>query len=304
MISGANVIPLLIGCGFRASIPLGAAWATTRLASRFSAATRHFIWACAIAIALLMPLTIAHFAIGLAEPRSQLEQRIVAIVNPRTPRHRTTLLGKCMVALATLLVALAAGALQIKAREIQTPIGQIKIPIPAIQVRSSAPELSTNGTEAKMSSVSTDSNTVRNSQPEGFHWAAPMREHQTIEVHLGRGSIQVLPSTDGTVRVEARTDNSYRSEIKAVATSSGVKFCNIITTARESRNYCEPDPQKSRIEEDQPAIKFVIYIPDDLHFSGSTILGDVTAERPRGDTDLASINGSITVKFAPEQGVS
>src|SRR5262249_37450139 len=42
-------------CGFRASIPLGAAWAATRLASRFSAATRHFIWACAIAIALLLP---------------------------------------------------------------------------------------------------------------------------------------------------------------------------------------------------------------------------------------------------------
>jgi beta-lactamase regulating signal transducer with metallopeptidase domain len=531
--SGANVIPLLIGCGFRASIPLAAAWAATRLASRFSAATRHFIWACAITIALFLPLAatvtprwsvgtpaqltrlasvdrlataqstvptfatgqpirvdarrkpehsnssgvkpwiiatwiwltgaaivfcyalmghiaawrlyrttrkvedpwfkdvqqlakdaglnerlyvvesaavstpvvihlrrpivvmpevarrwspgriravllhelahikrndfymqnlahfscaiywfnplvwfaahqlrlereracddfvlvsgtsgadyatdlleiacgsstprIANFAIGLAERRSQLERRIVAIVNPQTPRHATTLLGKFMVAFPTLLVALAAGAVQIKAREIQAPIGQIKIPVPAIQVRSRAAELSTGVTEAKMRFIATDSNAERNPQPGEFHWAARMHKHQTIEVHLGRGSIQVVPSTDGTVRAEARTDKSHRSEIKAVSTSSGVKFCNIITTTRESRNYCEPDPQKSRIEEDEPAIEFVIYIPGDLHLSGSTVLGNVTAEHPCGDTDLASINGSITVKLAPEQGAN
>lgn len=248
--------------------------------------------------------TAANFAIGLAERRSQLEQRIVAIVNPRTPRHTMTLLGRLMVALSMLLVALAAGAVQIRTKAIQAPIGGIKIPVPAMQVPSGAPELSIGGTEVKMRSVATEPNAKRNSQLDGFRWAARMNEHQTVEVHLGRGSIQVLPSTDGMVRVEAHTDNSYQSEIKAVSTSTGVKLCNIVTTARESRNYCEPGPETSRIQEDQPAIEFVIYIPDDLHFSGSTILGDVTAERRRGDTDLASINGSITVKLAPEQGAS
>jgi beta-lactamase regulating signal transducer with metallopeptidase domain len=248
--------------------------------------------------------TLTHFAIGLAEHRSQLEQRIVAIVNPRTPRHTMTLLGRFMVALPTLLVALAAGAVQIKATAIQAPIGRIKIPVPATQVRSSSSELSTGGTQAKMRSVATESNAERNSQPDGFHWAARMNEHQTVEVHLGRGSIQVLPSTDGMVRVEARTDNSNRSEIKAVSTSSGVKFCNIIGTTRESQNYCEPGPQASRIEEDQPATEFVIYVPDSLHFSGSTILGDITAERPSADSDLATINGSITVKLAPQESAN
>jgi len=248
--------------------------------------------------------TVTHFAIGLAEHRSQLEQRIVAIVNPRTPRHTMTLLGRFMVALPTLLVALAAGAVQIKARAIQAPIGGIKIPVPAIQIRSGWSELSISGTETKMRSVATESNAERNSKPDGFHWAARMNEHQTVEVHLGRGSIQVLPSTDGMVRVEARTDNSNRSKIKAVSTSSGVKFCNIIATTRESRNYCEPGPQTSRIEEDQPVTEFVIYVPDSLHFSGSTILGDITAERPSADSDLATINGSITVKLAPEEGAN
>ena len=50
--------------------------------------------------------------------------------------------------------------------------------------------------------------------------------------------------------------------------------------------------------------EFVIYVPDSLHFSGSTILGDITAERPSADSDLATINGSITVKLAPEEGAN
>src|SRR5260370_19008676 len=54
---GPNAIPLLIECGFRASLPVGIAWATTRLPFRSSAATRHFIWASAITIALLLPLS-------------------------------------------------------------------------------------------------------------------------------------------------------------------------------------------------------------------------------------------------------
>jgi Beta-lactamase/BlaR1 peptidase M56 len=56
MTSGLQVIPLLIDCGFRASLPVGIAWAATHLASRSSAATRYFVWACAISTAALLPL--------------------------------------------------------------------------------------------------------------------------------------------------------------------------------------------------------------------------------------------------------
>src|SRR6266404_8969082 len=50
----------------------------------------------------------APFAIGLAVHRSQLEQRLVAILNPRTPRLSATVLGRVMVALPVLFVTLAA----------------------------------------------------------------------------------------------------------------------------------------------------------------------------------------------------
>jgi beta-lactamase regulating signal transducer with metallopeptidase domain len=248
--------------------------------------------------------TAAHFAIGLAEDRSQLEQRLVAIVNPRTPRHSTTILGRFMVALPMLLVALAAGAVQITARAIQIPVGPIKTLAPAIQVRIGAADLLTGRTQAKMRTVPTDSSPEENSQPEEFHWAARMHEHQMIEVHLGRGSIQILPSMDDTVRVQARTDRPHESEIQAVSTSTGVKFCNIVTTAPESSNYCEPGQDTPRIQEDQPATQFVIYVPAGLHFNGNTIVGDITAERPSADSDMATIDGNITLELAPEEGAN
>ena len=248
--------------------------------------------------------TAATVAIGLAEHRLQLEQRLIAIVNPRTPRQSTTILGKFMVAVPMLFVALGASAVQIAAGAIKVPVGPIKIPAPVIQVRADAAERLTGGTQAKIRTVPTDSSPEGNSQPEEFHWAARMHEHQMIEVHLGRGSIQVLPSMDDTVRVQARTDRPHESEIQAVSTSTGVKFCNIVTTARESRNYCEPGQDTSRIQEDQPATQFVIYVPAGLHFNGNTIVGDITAERPSADSDMATIDGNITLELAPEEGAN
>ena len=250
------------------------------------------------------PSTAAPFAIGVALCRSQLERRLVAIVNPRTPRSSTTNLGKFMVALPMLLVALAAGAVQITAGAIEVPFEAIKIPPPTIQVPADAAQLFIAGTPMNMHSVRMESNTQKNSQAEEFHWAATMHEHQRVEVHLGRGSVQVLPSRDDTVRVQARTDNPRHTEIQAVSTSSGVKFCNIVTTARESRNYCEPGQETSGIAEDQPATEFVIYVPAGLHFAASTVVGDITAKHPRADTDMATINGNIALELASGEGAN
>jgi beta-lactamase regulating signal transducer with metallopeptidase domain len=46
-----------VGCALRASIILGFAWGVTALLSRASASTRHFVWACAIVGAALVPAT-------------------------------------------------------------------------------------------------------------------------------------------------------------------------------------------------------------------------------------------------------
>lgn len=248
--------------------------------------------------------TATSFAIGLALRRSQLEQRLAAIVNPGTPRS-STVRGRFMVAFPMLCVALAAGALQVTAGAIPTPVGAIKIPASAIQVRAGAAELATSGIQPKTHSVQADSNAERNSLPsEEFHWAATMHEHQTVEVHLGRGTVHVLPSKDDTVRVQARTNDPRRSEIRAVPTPEGVRFCNVVARSSQSVNYCEPSQDASRIPEDQPTTEFAIYLPAGLHFGGSTVLGDITAEKPGADCNMATTHGNITFELAADEGAT
>ena len=249
--------------------------------------------------------TFTPFAIGLAVfHRSQLEQRLVAILNPRTPRHSTTVLGRFILASPMLFAALTAGAIQITGRAIQVPVGAIKIPVTTMEVRAGEAQFSARATQVKTRSVPTEPSAEWNSPPEEFHWAATMHEHQTVEVHIARGSIRVLPSADDIVRVQARTDGPHKSGIQTVSTPSGVKFCNVVTTFGGSRNYCEQGQDKSRVQEGQPTTDFVIYVPTGLHFAGSTVLGDITAELPSADIDMATIDGNITLQLATEQGAT
>jgi beta-lactamase regulating signal transducer with metallopeptidase domain len=52
-----ELMPFFIGCALRASVLLGFAWGLTALMRRASASTRHFVWACAMAAAALVPGT-------------------------------------------------------------------------------------------------------------------------------------------------------------------------------------------------------------------------------------------------------
>jgi hypothetical protein len=131
-----------------------------------------------------------------------------------------------------------------------------------------------------------------------------MHENQTVEVRIARGAIRVLPSGDDTVRVLAHTDDPRKNGIRAVSTSSGVKFCNAVTTVRGSHNSCDPGPDASRGREGETRTDFVVYVPAGVHFSGSTVLGDITAEHPSADIDMATIDGNITFQLAAEQGAN
>jgi hypothetical protein len=203
-----------------------------------------------------------------------------------------------------LFAALTAGAIQITGRPIQVPVGAIKIPVTAIQVHAGQALLSARATQVKTRSVPTESSAEWNSPPEEFHWAATMHEHQTVEVHIARGSIRVLPSADDIVRVQARTDDPRKSAFQTVPTPSGVKFCTVVTTLGGSRNYGEQGQDKSRVQEGQPTTDFVIYVPAGLHFAGSTNFGNVTAEHSIADIDMATIDGDITFQLAADAGAT
>ena len=246
----------------------------------------------------------APFAIGLAVHRSQLEQRLVAILNPRTPRHSTTVFARAMVALPVLFVALVAGAIQIAARAIEGPVGTIRIPATVIRVGPRAELLSAREPQARTRPVPTEANGMGSSASEEFHWSAVMREHQTVEVRIARGSIRVLPTEDDAVRVDARTYDPHKGRIQAVATPSGMKFCSVLTTVHRARNDCEPREETSHDQDDLSRTDVVLHVPAGVYVVGSTLSGDITAEHPGADIDMATHDGDVTLQLATGEGAN
>ena len=232
----------------------------------------------------------APFAIGLAVDGSRLEQRLVAILDPRTPRHSATPIGRGIASLPVLFVALATGAIQITA--IEVPVGMVKTPA------------ASNERQAKSGPVPTEPSGAASLPSGDFHWSAVMHEHQMVEVSIARGSIRVLPSGDDTVRVQAHTDDPGKSAIQVVSTASGVKFCNVVTTVRGSHNSRDQGPHLSPDQEEETRTDFVISVPAGLHLSGSTRLGDITAEHENADIDMATIDGNITLQLAAQEGAN
>jgi len=207
-----------------------------------------------------------------------------------------------MAAVPVLFVALAIGAIQITA--IEVPVGTIKIPAASIRVGYRAELPSANERQAKSGPVPTEPSGAASVPSGDFHWSAVMHEHQMVEVRIARGSIRVLPSGDDTVRVQAHTDDPGKSGIQVVSTASGVKFCSVVTTVRGLHNSRDRGPHPSRDQEDEIRTDFVISVPAGLHFSGSTRLGDVTAEHPNADIDMATIDGNVTLQLAAQESAN
>jgi beta-lactamase regulating signal transducer with metallopeptidase domain len=244
----------------------------------------------------------APFAIGLAVHRSQLEKRLVAILNPSTQRHSATVLGRVMVTLPVLFVALAAGAIQITARAIEVPAGVMRIPAAVMRDGPGAELISANEPKAKTRPAPTEANSVGSSASGEFHWSAVMREHETVEVRIARGSIRILPSEDHAVRVDAQTDDPRMGKIQAAATPSGMKFCSVVTTLHGTRNDCEGSRQTSQDQDNPPRTDVVLHVPAGVYVAGSTLSGDITAEHPGADIDMATQDGDVTLQLAAEEG--
>jgi hypothetical protein len=106
------------------------------------------------------------------------------------------------------------------------------------------------------------------------------------------------------VHVDAQTDDPRRGKIQAVATPSGMKFCSLVTTLSGTRNDCEGNRQTSQDQDNPPRTDVVLHVPAGLHVAGSTLSGDITAEHPGAEIEMATHNGDVTLQLAAEEGAS
>jgi len=206
-----------------------------------------------------------------------------------------------MVALPMLFVALAAGAIHVTARAIEVPGGTVKIPAVVLRVGPRAELLSAREPQTKSAPVLTGTKGVGSSASREFHWSAVMREYQTVEVRIARGSIRILRSEHGAVRVDAQTDDPRRDRIEAAATPTGMKFCSVRTTVHEARSRFEASTGTSEDHGEPARIDVVLHIPAGVRVAGSTLSGDITAEHPGADIDMATHDGDVTLQLAAEE---
>ena len=80
-----DVLSLLIESSLRASLMLAAAWLVTIAARRASASTRHYVWACAITGAALVPIA-ASVSPRWPVPAPAIVESLSRTVGPLTGR--------------------------------------------------------------------------------------------------------------------------------------------------------------------------------------------------------------------------
>ena len=105
------------------------------------------------------------------------------------------------------------------------------------------------------------------------------------------------------MRVDAQTDDPRRGKIQAAATPSGMQFCSVNTT-HGTRDGCEGSRQTSQDQDNQPRTDVALHVPAGLHVAGSTLSGNITAEHPGVDIDMATQDGDVTLQLAAEEGAN
>jgi hypothetical protein len=139
-------------------------------------------------------------------------------------------------------------------------------------------------------------------QPDDFQWSGTVGVGQTVEIRGVNGRVRALPSDDGRVRVEA-TRTARRSDpgsvrMEVVEHAGGVTVCAVYPTPRGTRrqNDCRPGGGRSSVRNNDVNVEFVVRVPEGVRFSGHTVNGRVRVEGLRGDADVSTVNGNVSVQ--------
>jgi hypothetical protein len=138
---------------------------------------------------------------------------------------------------------------------------------------------------------------------EPFAWSGRLAAGQTVEVRGVRGRVRAEPSADGRVHVEAtrqaRRDDPLGVRIEVVEHADGVTVCAVYPTPgdAERANECRPRGGPMNVRDNDVRVDFVVRVPADVRFAGSTVSGDVRI-RTAGLASASTVSGRIAVRMA------
>ncbi|MGA7314384.1 MAG: hypothetical protein WBX22_10460 [Silvibacterium sp.] len=77
-------------------------------------------------------------------------------------------------------------------------------------------------------------------QAKNFHWNGTLAQAKILEIRGVYGSIHAIPSTNGSVQVEARIHNPALVRVDVVPRENGITICSVVLTASGDESECQP----------------------------------------------------------------
>ena len=139
------------------------------------------------------------------------------------------------------------------------------------------------------------------SQTTNFHWDGTLTQGNILEIRGVYGSIRAMPSTNGSIQVDARIHNPAVSRVDVVPSESGITICSVASTPNGDENECQPE-HRTASAEGNSQVDFVIRVPAGVRFSASMIHGDITVGSLQSDVNAATIDGNIELNESRGQG--
>jgi beta-lactamase regulating signal transducer with metallopeptidase domain len=242
--------------------------------------------------------------------RSQLEQRLIAVLDPSICRS-SGVRARCAVMAAVLLISIPASAIQLipdSADRASTVASEAALPSSAEERPAtftamqrepvSRDAVPTIGARAESSSLTARPTT----QASDFQWSGNLAQGETLEVRGVAGQIRTSTSTDGVIHVYARISDPGRIRVDVLQREAGITLCTVASMPRGERNECQPGHRDATAQSSHGRVDFVVQVPAGVRFAGSMIDGDIVLNDLRSDVDVATISGNIALNVSRSHG--
>ncbi|MEP0548989.1 MAG: M56 family metallopeptidase [Rhodothermales bacterium] len=210
--------------------------------------------------------------------RSNLEGRVLSILDPAQNRGAATRTDLATVGVLALALAAPLAAFQPVESQPETPkvwessVAKPSPPQPAIV-----------------------SGYAFRSSDDTFLWEGRVGRGGFIEVHGVNGSIRARTGSGDRVKVEAekKSRRGMEDEVEIVVNefANGVVVCAVYPGQRAE---CEPGQgARGNVRDNDVQVTFDIVLPEDVRFVGRTVNGSVKTDDLGGDVEARTVNGSI-----------
>jgi Putative adhesin len=134
---------------------------------------------------------------------------------------------------------------------------------------------------------------------EDFRWHGAIAQGKAIEIKGVNGDIRAEPSGSNEVEVvaekRAQRDDPESVRIEVVPHAGGVTICAVYPSRSGARpNECAPGSGgRNNVQNNDVSVRFTVRVPMGVTLIGTTVNGEVEANRLNGDVELSTVNGSV-----------